>query len=67
MPTQIGKKSKRGELKQIWNSFASMFSFRRQPKLYTTFTRRIQLIQQVRELKRQNVNDLRKRLNVEYK
>lgn len=60
-------KRKRSGVQQILDSFVSMFTFRKRGKFYTTFTRRMQLIQQVRTLKEQSVNDIRQRLNVEYK
>lgn len=62
------KPQKKETFRQLFSRIGAMFTFRRSGgKLYTTFTRRLQLIQQVRTLKEQSVSDIRNRLNVEYK
>lgn len=66
MATTIG--GNRNRWKELRAQLVAFFTIRRpEQKLYTTYTRRLQLINQVREMKRKNVKDLRERLNFEFK
>lgn len=68
------KPSARNEWRKLWERVIAFFSVKRGPKLYVTYTRRLQLLDQVRTLRKQSVTDaakramsVRDRLNLSYK
>lgn len=42
-------------LKEIWNRIVSMFAVKRERKFYTTYSRRLQLIRNMRQLQKEHI------------